>query len=66
MMEMLFSSERSLTFASINSAAKWRAFYSSLVLYDLICFFPGAGETNIVQNVIHATSFKEHRGRILC
>ena len=50
MKAMLFFNEHLLTFISINSAAKWKPFFFSLVLYDLmICFFLEEGETNIVQ-----------------
>ena len=49
MKAMLFVNEHLLTFISINSAAKWKPFFS-LVFYDLmIRFFLEEGETNIVQ-----------------
>ena len=50
MKAMLFFNEHLLTFISINSAAKWKPFFFSLVFYDLmIRFFLEEGETNIVQ-----------------
>ena len=51
MKAMLFFNEHLLTFISINSAAKWKPFFSS-VFYDLMIRFfldREEGETNIVQ-----------------